>query len=217
MPMKARVPAPSRRIIDGALRRLFARLGKGRLSMYPTPKVEYFVRCVRARGCKPHLRTLSRELLGRFVEISSANMKHPTINSGGALFTRFMIVGFAVHAALEMLGVRAFECYPDMEFRLWSGAVEIAPKARRRGALAVRRRICSRLARIAGISLARAPLTLDEADATVLALGAVSAAKRGSLVELGNRAEGRFLVALRMRPAFSTRTLARDALGMASA
>ncbi len=216
MPMKARVPAPSRRIIDGALRRLFARLGKGRLSMYPTPKVEYFVRCVRARGCKPHLRTLSRELLGRFVEISSANMKHPTINSG-ALFTRFMIVGFAVHAALEMLGVRAFECYPDMEFRLWSGRVTLASKARRREALAVRRTICSRLARTAGISLGRAPLTLDEADATVLALGAVSAAKRGSLVELGNRAEGRFLVALRMRPAFSTRTLARDALGMASA
>ncbi len=185
--------------------------------MYPTPKVGYFVRCVRARGRKPHLRTLGRELLGRFVEVSSANMKHSTISSGGALFTRFMLAGFAIHAALGMLGVRAFECYPDMEFRLWSGGVEIAPKARRREALAVRRRICSRLARIVGISLARAPLTLDEADAAVLALATVAAAKRGSLVELNNRAEGRFLLALRTRPAFSTRTLARDALAMMSA
>jgi hypothetical protein len=164
--------------------------------MYPTPGVEYFVRCLRARGLKAHLEALGRELLGRFHQISSATMGHSTINSGGALFTRFMIVGFAVHVALGMLGVRAFESFPDMEFRLWSGDVRLAPKARRREALAVRRRICSRLARIAGIFLARAPLTIDEADAAVLALTAAAAAKSGLLVALGNPAEGRFLVAL---------------------
>ncbi len=144
-------------------------------------------------------------------------MEYPTIDSGGALFTRFMIAGFAAHAALGIRRVRAFECYPDMEFRLWAGDVELASKAHRREALAVRRRICSKLARLAGISFTSTPLTLDEADAAVLALSAAAATKRGSIMELGNDAEGKFMVAFPSRRAFSTRSLAGYAHAMTPA
>lgn len=120
---------------------------------------------------------------------------------------RFMLAGFAAHAALAIRQVRAFECYPDMEFRLWSGCARLASKARRNEALAVRRTICAKLARIAGVSLREMPRTLDQADAAVLALSAAAATKRGAIVELDNQAEGKFLVAFETPQAFSTRSL----------
>lgn len=180
--------------------------------MYPTPKVEYFVRCVRGPACKPHLAALGRELLAG----SSENMEHPTIDRGGKLFTRFMLAGFATYAAFAMRGMRAFECYPDMEFRLWAGddGRKLAPKARRSEALKARRRICAKLGRLAGVSRMQTLATLDQADAAVLALGAAVARRRGTLVELRNRAEGRFLVAFDAPQAFSTRGLAGHALSV---
>src|SRR5579872_1583766 len=120
--MIARANPPTTRSIDATLRALlYARFnGTMRpLSMFPTPLASYFAGCAAHPECKPHLRAIAEELLGL-----RGTAKRGKI--AGGTFTRFMLAGFAVFPALERLRVRAFEAYPDLQMRLWSGGAELS-------------------------------------------------------------------------------------------
>jgi hypothetical protein len=192
--MIARRDAPIGRMIDAALRQLLRRESKGTISMFPTPRAEYFAGCIASSTCKPHLRAIGEELLASVVEVREAKSRESKSLAGGT-FTRFMLVGFGVFPALENSGVRAFEAYPDLTLRLWSESESLPPKKYSGEALRVRASICKRLACIVGIREFRIPTTLDEADAAVLALSAVASSDAGALIELHCPAEGRFAVA----------------------
>lgn len=206
-----RDPAPRGREADAALRKIFRELtdaapggggGKARgpgLSMFPTPRYEYFARCARDPRCKPHLRAIARDLLGALVDEDGA-VDGPAPR-GGAIFTRFMLAGFATYRALASLGVSAFESYPDLQLRLSAPATALPPKRRRADALAVRRTIVASLASGLGLRDAPAPANLDQADAAVLALAAARCARGGALAVLDNPCEGRFMMALDRRQA----------------
>ncbi|HVA68574.1 MAG TPA: hypothetical protein VNF45_04625, partial [Candidatus Binataceae bacterium] len=97
--------------------------------------------------------------------------------------------------AIERLPIEAYESYPDLLFRLAETDTALAPKSRRRAALANRNGIVARMAARSGIT-APPPTTLDQADAAILALSTVSAMSDGAIVTIGNRAEGRFLLPL---------------------
>jgi len=198
-----RVRAAGRRgrALDLALRRMTAMLAAGapaigRLSMYPTPPAAYFRGCIADPACKPHLQALGAALFGppRRREQRRAAQRE-LAPRGGALFTRFMIAGFAAYRALEAAGIEACESFPDLQFRLAAPGTRLAPKRAGAQALAMRRRIVARLAAGAGIEAARPP-TLDLADAAVLALAALNAARTESLVELRSEAEGGFVLGL---------------------
>lgn len=188
------------RDIDTMLRAIVARINLVRspgariqLSMFPTPPLEYFIRCAADAKCKAHLGAIAHTLLRITPRRSPA-----TLRNGGWIFTRFMLAGFAVYHALERLGVEAFEAYPYLAFSLWkSGAEPLPPKSARRAALARRRKIIVRLGKEAGIEVP-SPATLDEADAAALTLTAIAAssAKRGALA-LEGACSGRFLLPLR--------------------
>jgi predicted nuclease with RNAse H fold len=190
--MVARLNAPSGRLIDSALRDLLRRESKGTISMFPTPRAEYFAGCIASATCKPHLRAIGEELLASVGEIREQKIDGPI---AGGTFTRFMLAGFGVFRALEELGIRVFEAYPDLVMRLWSEGESLPPKKSRGEALRVRASVCARLARVVGIRKYRIPTTLDEADAAVLALSAAASSDAGALDELHCPAEGRFAVA----------------------
>lgn len=202
-----RHPAPRARELDAVMRRVYRVLVAGRdrrdavgsparvrraLSMFPTPACAYFVRCARDPRCKPHLAAIARELFGVLMNANPSD-RAPR---GGAIFTRFMLAGFATYRALERLGVAAFECYPDLQFRLCAPSTPLVPKGRRAQALAVRRRIVARLAAEVHLKAPRGPSSLDQLDGAILALGAAQAARRGALAVAGNPREGRFMFAL---------------------
>ena len=192
-----RTEAPRARLIDASLRELLRVRFEGAmrpLSMFPTPLAGYFAGCVANRGCKPHLRAIAEELLGPVIRFPLASKDG--FLSGGT-FTRFMLAGFAVFPALEQLGIRAFESYPDLQMRLWSDGIHLPSKKFRGEALRVRRNICAQLAAIINVSNFDLPETLDEADAAILALSAAASASTKSLVELHCAAEGRFAVAFK--------------------
>ncbi|MGH7933377.1 MAG: hypothetical protein ACREQN_09435 [Candidatus Binataceae bacterium] len=203
---KRRADGARVRGVDAILRTLVAELGThrqfrgmGRLAMFPTPPLHYFLRCVGSPACKPHLRAIGCELLAAAPDaharlIIERNDLTPPI--GGAIFTRFMLAGFAAYRALDAMGVRTFESYPDLQFRLWSHGAPLPPKKRGRDAFAARQRIDLRLARTLGLSDAKRMTTLDEADAAILALGAAAARAAGVLAVVENRCEGRFALAL---------------------
>jgi hypothetical protein len=191
--MVARRDAPSGRLIDAALRDLLRRESKGTISMFPTPRTEYFAGCIASAACKPHLRAIGEELLASVIEVRGAKADASKSIVGGT-FTRFMLAGFGVFPALEELGIRAFESYPDLAMRLWSEGELLPPKKLRGEALRVRASICARLASVVGIRKYRIPTTLDEADAAVLALSAAASSDAGALIELHCPAEGRFAV-----------------------
>jgi hypothetical protein len=212
---------PPEREIDAALRHLFrslsaarpnthpaervdARRGKARmpgLSMFPTPRYGYFARCARDPRCKPHLKAIAAELFGALARRPVDTEARGLAPSGGAIFTRFMLAGFATYCALELLGVLAFESYPDLQLRLLSPSAKLPPKSRRAEALAARRRIVAELAIGLKFRDAPVPANLDQADAAALALAAASCARRGALWVVGNRCEGRFMLALDARQA----------------
>lgn len=190
--LSTRVDAPASRAIDASLRELLCTTFSGAmrpLSMFPTPLASYFAGCASHRTCKPHLRAIAEELFGHRHEIRDGKI-------AGGTFTRFMLAGFAVFPALDRLGIRAFEAYPDLQMRLWSDGIAIPPKRNRAEALRVRGIICERLAARVRVRNFDSPMTLDEADAAVLALSAAAAAFTNSLVELHCAPEGRFAVAL---------------------
>jgi hypothetical protein len=208
-----RDPAPRGREVDAVLRQIFRTLvampaDKGvlavkvrmrGLSMFPTPRYDYFARCARDPRCKPHLSAIAAELFGAFLnDDGDARGLAP---SGGAIFTRFMLAGFATYRALERLGVQGFESYPDLQLRLSSPSTELPPKGRRAEALAARRRIVASLAARLRLHDTLVPANLDQADAATLALAAAVAARSGTLWVISNPCEGRFMLALDARQA----------------
>jgi hypothetical protein len=206
--MSMRTETPRARVIDASLRELLRTRFNGTmlpLSMFPTPLANYFAGCAADHRCKPHLRAIAEELFASVIGIPDAPNTKSLV---GGTFTRFMLVGFALFPALESIGVRAFEAYPDLQMRLWSDGAKLPPKRLRAEALRVRRNICKRLAATIGVTSYRAPGTLDEADAAVLALSAAASASAQSLIELHHRAEGSFAVG------FKARRVALDKLRM---
>jgi hypothetical protein len=213
-----RDPVPRGREVDTVLRQIFRRLvavptGKAvpavkvrmpGLSMFPTPRYDYFARCARDPRCKPHLSAIAAELFGALLpdELNGDDRDaRESAPSGGAIFTRFMLAGFATYRALELLGVQAFESYPDLQLRLSSPSTELPPKGRRSEALAARRRIVASLAARLRLRDKPVPATLDQADAATLALAAAVCARRGTLWVVSNPCEGRFMLALDARQA----------------
>jgi hypothetical protein len=191
--------ASAGRKIDTRLRALVGRLGLRKaggapfsLSLFPTPRFEYFAACVRDPRCKPHLAVLGRELFGDTIEKASPGIA-PV---GGRVFTRFMLSGFAAYRAIERTGVESYEAYPDLAFRLWAGGAEIPPKSAGLSALDARVRINRRLAEEIGCEGASRIATLDEADAAVLALSAVKASRGGAIAVIEEAGEGRFALAI---------------------
>jgi len=191
--------APRSRALDAALRELLVRRSDGiarpfRWSLFPTPRVEYFARCANSANCKPHLLAIAHELLGAF--IPAATRRVPPAVTGGAIFTRFMLAGFACYPVLTRMGVEPLESYPTLVFNLWSSDGPVPPKGKRGEALEARRAIVERLRRVVGVPRPVAAANLDQADAAVLALAAAAASRGDSLVVLGHPAEGRFAVPL---------------------
>jgi hypothetical protein len=187
------------RAIDVALRELVGSLGLRKagggpfsLSLFPTPQLRYFAACVGDSRCKRHLAALGRDLFGNEVDDASAGIA-PT---GGHIFTRFMLTGFAAYRAIDGVGVESYEAYPDLAFRLWANGAEIPPKGAGRSALAARVGITRRLADELGCEGASQIATLDEADAAVLALSAVKALRGGAIALIEGAGEGRFAVAI---------------------
>lgn len=192
-----RDPEPAGRNLDRALRELLRDSDEHkamRLSMFPTPKLDYFRRCAGAGACKPHLRAIYHSLFEAEGEGSgiSAPIDTSTRIKGGT-FTRFMLAGFLTFRAWEALGVPTLEAYPDLQYRL-AGGGRIAPKSERAAAMESRMEVIPQLRRTIGIAAAPPPHSLDQADAEVLALTAIIAGRRGSLTALEHPAEGRFLI-----------------------
>jgi hypothetical protein len=195
-----RDPMSPGRMLDRELRAIL-RLAPGRaampLSMFPTPRLEYFTGCVRQATCKPHLRAAYTHLFGL------SDWPLEPAPSGGAVkggtFTRFMLTGFLAFRAFRSLGAPTLEAYPDLQFRLSAGA-PLQPKRAGQAALAQRVAINRKLRHIIGIKRAPLPATIDQADAEILVLSAALAARRGSLCALEHPAEGSFLLTMkRMR------------------
>lgn len=112
-----------------------------RLSLFPTPRLEFFVRCISDARCKPHLAALGHKLFGLI--LAPAPGEGPR---GGQLFTRFMLSGFAVYRTLEVAGAAAVEAYPDLQFRLWKNGRMLPPKRVGRFALDQRKTIAQAIA-----------------------------------------------------------------------
>ncbi len=188
------------RLLDAHLRALMGHVGGNgptgaalrRLSMFPTPRFEYFARCAASPACKPHLRALACEL---FADTFDGHGRGEAPR-GGAIFTRFMLSGFAAYRALERIGAAAYECYPDLQFRLWAHGTELPPKGDHRNALTVRTRINARIARNLGLRGAEQIATMDQADAAILALSTAAALRFGMVAVIEEPAEGHFAVAL---------------------
>jgi len=198
------------RTIDRALQRLVKALrGAGastlKLSMFPTPRLDYFARQIAAPGCKPHLRAFGRELFG----LGGSDPGPP----GGGTFTRFMLAGFAAYQALAIRRVTRYEGFPDLQFRLLSGDEPLPSKmkkgmrkADRTDALDARRRLVISLAARLDVGGAMAVSTLDQADAAILALSVVAAESADCGVVVEHPAEGRFWLTL---PAATARLIQR--------
>jgi hypothetical protein len=165
------------------------------LSMFPTPRLDYFTRQIAANSCKPHLRAFGHELFGR-------GEPDPGLATGGS-FTRFMLAGFATYRALGVLRITCYEGYPDLQFRLWIGNEPLPSKIRKKmtkadslRALPVRQRLVAELAERLGIGGSGAVATLDYADAAMLALSVKAAESEDCGVVVEHQAEGRFWITL---------------------
>lgn len=194
---------PGRRTIDSGLRALVHRLNenparnrKTQLWLFPTPPMRYFAECVSHPACKPHLRSMGEQM---FQPLKSPAQISARL-TGGALFTRFMIAGFAVHQALARIGVDAYEGYPYLGFRLWMTRNDELPAKKKTSnafafAIEARRKILDRITLPAKFKMVP-PATYDEADAAILATTVAAASRDGSIFQIRDRAEGRFIVAL---------------------
>ena len=174
------------------LRRLGSNSTLTPLSMFPTPPMRYFGAHLNTASCKPHLRVLGQALFGEALNRDYG----PAI---GGTFTRFMIAGFATYRALADTDAEVYECYPDLQFKLWCRRHQLFSKSSTSGrtaALASRLRVISGLARRIGVSGSSQIQRLDEADAAILALSAAAARQRGATFIFENACEGRFMVAL---------------------
>jgi hypothetical protein len=192
---------PSGRAIDATLREIVRRVNAQRgsdqpvsFSLYPTPDISYFGDGSIYDRRKPYLLSIAREVLG--IE-PGAGRGGP---GGGRLFTRFMLVGFAVYRAAQRLGLEAVEGFPHLSFAMWLRAGEILPAKRYPpSAFAARRAIAERLAsmgrmRIRWDDSRSMRRRLDQSDAAVLALTAAIGAASGRLYSVAAPGEGRFLL-----------------------
>jgi hypothetical protein len=173
-----------------------ARARKTQLWLFPTPPMRYFAQCVIHPACKPHLRSMGEQMFGPL----KSPAQIPAQLTGGALFTRFMIAGFAVYQALARLGVDAYEGYPYLGFRLWMTRDDELPAKKKTSnafadALNARRKILDRI-KLPGKFKMAPPSTYDEADAAILASTVATASGDGAIFQIRDRAEGRFIVAL---------------------
>jgi hypothetical protein len=191
-----RNPVASSRMLDQALRERLRDLPDHdpiQLSMFPTPKLQYFSDCARSPLCKPHLRSIYLQLFGSgAIDSSNSPSNRPGTIRGGT-FTRFMLAGFLTFRAFEELGIPTLEAYPELEFRL-AGRKQLAPKGERKAALAEQIAIIGPLRHSLGIATEPMPKTLDQVDAEILVLSAAAAAKAGRLAALEHPAEGCFLI-----------------------
>jgi hypothetical protein len=204
---------PGRRAIDSRLRAMVHRLNenpararKTQLWLFPTPPMRYFAQCVIHPACKPHLRSMGEQMFGPL----KSPAQIPAQLTGGALFTRFMIAGFAVYQALARLGVDAYEGYPYLGFRLWMTRDDELPAKKKTSnafadALNARRKILDRI-KLPGKFKMAPPSTYDEADAAILASTVATASGDGAIFQIRDRAEGRFIVALDRTDAAYLRT-----------
>jgi len=175
------------RTIDIALRRIIKESIDQPVAMFPTPRIDYFIGQLSRDGCKPHLRAFGNALFG-----SMMAEKH---NAKGGTFTRFMLTGFATYRALAMLGVESYEGYPDLQFRLWNKNRPLPSKNGGKSiAIAQRRHVLAELATYLRCTGDEAVATLDEADASILALGGIAAAGDAIGVTIEHHAEGRLMV-----------------------
>ena len=162
------------------------------LAMFPTPPMRYFGAHLNAAACKAHLRMFGEALFG-----DALNRDYGP--ASGGIFTRFMIAGFATYRALEAIGAKTYECYPDLQFRLWRRHHQLVAKNSPSGktaALASRIRVLSALARRLGVCGFPPIQRLDEADAAILALSIIAGHQHGATLVLENPCEGRFVVAM---------------------
>jgi hypothetical protein len=197
------------RAVDVRLQKLIRHLRQTnaahlRLSMFPTPKLAYFLGQLRSNSCKPHLVILGRHIFGDTNRLPASN--------GGGSFTRFMLSGFATYRALGAMRVTCYEGFPDLQFRLWSSDHQLPSKMRttsKRSALGARLKIITETAHQMGISGAEKVCTLDHADAAVLALSVFAAQAAHTTLAIEHRAEGRFFLSL---PAQLANTV--DSLGL---
>jgi hypothetical protein len=171
-----------------------ARVHKTKLSLFPTPPTSYFTECIFHPACKPHLRSIGEQMFRQPKSLA----RIPARLTGGALFTRFMIAGFAVHQALARIGVDACEGYPYLGFRLWMSRDEELPAKKKTSnafadAIQARRRILHRITLPAKFKMAP-PASYDEADAAILATTVAAALRDGAVFQIRDRAEGRFIV-----------------------
>jgi hypothetical protein len=201
-----RDPEPAGRSLDRALREMLRDSDDYkamRLSMFPTPKLEYFRKWAGAARCKAHLRAIycilfEPQLVGSTTSVT-IDASGPT---QGGTFTRFMLAGFLTFRVWEALGIPTLEAYPDLQYRLWSSS-RIAPKREGAAAFETRLEVLPKLRRTLGIAPAPPAYGLDQADAEVMASTAMIAGVRGSLASLEHPAEGRFLITFNSRSAFS--------------
>ncbi len=159
---------PGRRAIDSGLRAMVHRLNenpardrKTQLWLFPTPPMRYFAECVLHPACKPHLRSMGEQM---FHQLESP-VQIPERLTGGVLFTRFMIAGFAVYQALARIGVDVYEGYPYLGFRLWMTRDDELPAKKKSSnayadALEARRKILQRITLPAKFKMAP-PTTYD--------------------------------------------------------
>ncbi len=191
-----RDPVPAGRLLDSALREILRASPSHaamRLSMFPTPKLDYFVRCARRPNCKPHLRAAYMHLFEPADRPANPDLCHKSAAVEGGIFTRFMLAGFLAFKAFQSLGAQTLEAYPDLQFRL-SVTEPLLPKRAGEPALAQRVAINRKLRRVIRIKRSPPPASLDQADAEILVLSAALAARRGSLGFLEHPTEGRFLL-----------------------
>jgi len=152
----------------------------------------YFGAQLNAATCKPHLRSFGQALFGK-----SLNRDYGP--PSGGIFTRFMIAGFATYRALDTIAGELYECYPDLQFRLWRGGRVLSSKNSsegRKAALESRVRVLTTLA--GRLDIHRFPQIhrIDEADAAILTLSTAAAQRYGAVLAVQNACEGKFMVAL---------------------
>jgi hypothetical protein len=207
-PAASRIDSARERAIDSRLRALVAQINSVKtredrivLAMFPTPTRKTFAQFAAALDCKPHLRYFALALIGRQRTAAAFRAgRDARRHSGGRIFTRFMLAGFATHRALALLGVDTFEGYPYLAFCFWKRPGVRLPPKRERGALAARLKILDEVISHAGIGALPPPTSIDFADAAALATSAAAARISGSIFSISHPAEGRLLVAL-PRPA----------------
>jgi hypothetical protein len=193
-----RDPVPAGRLLDSALRAILRASPSHaamRLSMFPTPRLDYFTRCARRPTCKPHLRAAYMHLFEPPDRPANPDFSSESASAEGGNFTRFMLAGFLAFKAFQSLDAQTLEAYPELQFRL-SMSERLLPKRAGEPALAQRVAINRKLRRVIRIKRSPPPASLDQADAEILVLSTALAARRGSLGTLGHPAEGRFLLTI---------------------